>query len=424
METLLSAIPVQFSDFVSVTIFALLIGLSQRKSHNEQDESKLIGTDRTFTFIGILGYVLLLCQPIEKMLYIGGGLVVSAFFVSFYLQKMKDRNSYGITSLLIGLITYTLPLLVQTQPLWFTILVVVTVLVFNELKTSFENFSKRFDREDLFTFAKFLTMAGVILPIVPDVPLVSYLSITPYKIWIAVLAISSISYISYILRKFVFPNKEIWITGLLGGLYSSTATTFVLSRQMKKAKGNETEYVGAILLSISMMYLRILFLVWIFNLSLFRLLLIPMLILIALSLAIAICVLLLAKGKKNSIMQIWTNPGNPLEFKIALLFTFLYIAFTFATHFTIQKFGQNGISALSLVVGVTDIDPFLLNLFQGKYPMAQIVIATAALQAMASNNFIKMLYALTLGKLAQWKYIAGGFTMLVVANLLVVLFLN
>ena len=423
MEALWTAIPAQFTNFFIVTVFSLLIGLSQRKSHAEHDESTLIGTDRTFTFIGILGYILLICQPEEKILYLSGGLVIAAFFVSYYIQKLKIRNSYGITSLLIGLITYTLPLLIQTQPMWFTILVVVTVLVFTELKSTFERFTQQFDREEFFTFAKFLAMAGVILPIVPDVPFIPNLSITPYKIWMAVVAISSISYISYLLRKFVFPDKGIWITGLLGGLYSSTATTFVLSRQMKTASGNQTEYAGAILLSISMMYLRILFLVWIFNLSLFRMLLIPMLIMIGFSVILALSVLLLAHGKKVVNTQAWTNPGNPLEFKIALVFTTLYLIFTFATFYVIREFGQDGLSTLSFLVGVTDIDPFLLNLFQGKYEMTQAVIAVAALQAMASNNFVKMLYALSLGRLAQWKYIVGGFTLLVIANILVIFIL-
>ena len=420
MDALWTAIPAQFSGFAIVTIFSLLIGLSQRKSHSDDDESRLIGTDRTFTFIGILGYILIICQPVEKLLYLAGGLVISAFFVSYYIQKMKIRNTYGITSLLVGLITYTLPLLVQTQPLWFTVLVLVTVLIFTELKSTFERFTLQFDREELFTFAKFMAMAGVILPVVPDMPFIPNLSISPYKIWMAVVAISSISYISYLLRKFAFPNKGIWITGLLGGLYSSTATTFVLSRRMKESTENQTEYAGAILLSISMMYLRILFLVWIFNLSLFRLLLIPMLIMVAISVAIALVILILAQGKKSTNSQVWTNPGNPLEFRIALIFTLLYLIFTFATHYTIQQFGANGLSTLSFLVGVTDIDPFLLNLFQGKYEMPQMLIAIAALQAMASNNFIKMLYALTLGKMAQWRYLVGGFILLVISNLIVI----
>ena len=55
---------------------------------------------------------------------------------------------------------------------------------------------------------------------------------------------------------------------------------------------------------------------------------------------------------------------NPLEFKVAFLFMLLYVAFSFATYYSIQNFGVKGLNVLSYIVGVTDIDPFLINLFQ------------------------------------------------------------
>ncbi len=421
MSGLVANIPPLFSNFLLVTIFSLLIGLSQRKLHSDREESSLIGTDRTFTFIGILGYILLICQPVEKYLYLSGGAVVAALFSIYYWQKSKTNEGYGITTLLIGLITYTLPLLVQTQPFWFTMLVLVVVLVLTEMKDSFGNFAARFDRDELVTLAKFLTIAGVILPVVPDTPIVSYLTITPYKIWLAVVAISSISYVSYLLRKFVFPDKGIWITGLLGGMYSSTATTFVLSKKMRVAGTDRSEYVGAISLAIAMMYLRILILAYVFSPQLAHILLLPLFLLFVVSLMLALVIYWTGRQHKLQASEDWSNQGNPLEFKIALLFTVLYLIFTFATHWSIQQFGNKGLSTLSFLVGITDIDPFLLNLFQGKYIITNQLIAIAALQAMASNNFVKMLYTLSLSRMAQWKRTIISFSILVVLNLLAVI---
>jgi len=421
MPSLFANIPPQFSGFLLVTIFSLLIGLSQRKLHSDREEFRLIGTDRTFTFMGILGYILLVCQPVEKYLYMGGGAVVAVFFSIYYWQKIKANESYGITTLLIGLITYTIPLLVQTQPFWLTVLVVVVILVFTEMKDSFGNLAARFDRDELVTLAKFLAIGGVILPVVPDTPIVPYLTITPYKIWLAVVAISSISYISYLLRKFVFPDKGIWITGLLGGMYSTAATTFVLSKKMRVAGADRSQYVGPISLAMAMMYLRILILAYIFSPQLAHILQGPLLVLFAVSLIIALVIYWTGRKHKLLVAEEWSDQGNPLEFKIALLFTVLYLIFTFATYWSVDQFGNRGLSTLSFLVGITDIDPFLLNLFQGKYAITNELIAVAALQAMASNNLIKMLYALSLSRMVQWKRTAISFSILVVLNLLAII---
>lgn len=57
MEKLYEYLPRELVTFVLVTLFSLLIGLSQRKiSLKREGETTLFGTDRTFTFIGILGY--------------------------------------------------------------------------------------------------------------------------------------------------------------------------------------------------------------------------------------------------------------------------------------------------------------------------------------------------------------------------------
>ena len=90
--------------------------------------------------------------------------------------------------------------------------------------------TQKIDKNEFITLAKFLAIAGVILPIVPDRQLSPYINITPYKIWLAVVVISTLSYLSYLLKKFVFKKSGTIITGILGGLYSSTATTIILAK--------------------------------------------------------------------------------------------------------------------------------------------------------------------------------------------------
>ncbi len=131
-------IPQKLTDFLLVTLYSLIIGLTVRRLHSEKDSiEKLFGTDRTLTFIGILGYILLLAENENLIPYLGGGLIVSFFLGIYYWRKTEDKESFGFTTMVVALITYCIPLLVVTQPAWFTILIVVTVLIFTESKSSF-----------------------------------------------------------------------------------------------------------------------------------------------------------------------------------------------------------------------------------------------------------------------------------------------
>lgn len=415
-------LPEFFTNFVLVTIFSLIIGLSQRRLQGAHEAVLSFGTDRTFSFIGILGFILYTIRPDDQLLFIVGFAIISIFLMLFYFNKMVQTKSYGLTSIAIALITYSLGPLLITQPFWFFLLVVSVVLIFTELKESFMSVSKRFNKDEFLTLAKFIVMAGVILPIVPNKPIVSYLILTPYKVWMAVVIISSISYISYLLKKFVFPESGVMLTGILGGLYSSTATTLILAKKMKESEGNTSQYVAAIIIATSMMYLRVLVLILIFNQALFNLVWAWFLALFVISMAISVLIKL--KYHKNTVSKTdLSDDKNPLEFKIAILFTILFIAFTFITHFTIKYSGAFGLQALSYIVGVTDIDPFLLNLFQGHYNVSLSIIAMATFQAIISNNILKAGYALWLSGLKNRALIIGSFSIIIIVNIIFILLL-
>ena len=77
MEKLYQYLPEELVTFILVTVFSLLIGLSLRRiSLKREGETTLFGTDRTFTFIGILGYLLYILDPTDYRLFMGGGAVL------------------------------------------------------------------------------------------------------------------------------------------------------------------------------------------------------------------------------------------------------------------------------------------------------------------------------------------------------------
>jgi uncharacterized membrane protein (DUF4010 family) len=422
MKDIFNQLPPDLFNFVLVTIFSLLIGLEQRRRSIDRAPETLFGTDRTFTLIGIVGFILYIISPQNLIPFAMGGLIIGGLMALYYNQKMKLHQLFGMTSLVTALITYCLGPLVCTQNKALVLLLVVVVLVVTEVKESLRKLSSKFGDDEFISLAKFIVLTGIILPLLPDAPISDIVNVSPYKCWLAIVVVSSISYLSYLLRKFVFPDTGILLTGVLGGLYSSTSTTVILARKSKEdVAGNRI--IGAMFLALTMMYLRIFLLALFFNADIAMRLLPAFAALILISSLIAVYFIKIKKtevGKQNEALAT-TSHQNPLEFKTALLFGGLFIVFAIITQFVIKNYGGHGVSVLAYIVGVTDVDPFIINLFQGKMAIDASIITVAVLNATTSNNLLKLIYAVSLGDKSIRKELIISFGILIVAGIVAVL---
>ena len=417
---ILTQMPKELINFLLVVILSLLIGLEQRKHHIEIEFESLFGTDRTITLIGIMGFILYILMPERLILFYAGGFILFALLGIYYYNKIKIKNQWGFTSIIIALITYCLAPLVYLQPYWMVMLIVVTILIFVELKETLFNFSKKFDGNEFTTLAKFIIIAGIILPLLPHDPISKAINISPYQIWISIVAVSSISYFSYLLKKFVFPNSGIILSAIFGGLYSSTATTIILAKKSKE-ENNAIKISVGIIAATTMMYIRILILAYIFNKEI-AVLLLPYFLVFVITGSIIILVFLLNnKSSGNTVLNV-NNTQNPLEFKTALIFGLLFGFFAILTNTVVTNYGNMGVSILSFIVGVTDIDPYILNLFQrvgGNLNADTILKATII--ATASNNLVKMIYSIILGNSTIKKNVIISFSILIIVSVISIL---
>lgn len=367
MEQLYNYLPRELITFVLVTLFSLLIGLSQRRiSLKREGETTLFGTDRTFTFIGILGYLLYILDPTDMRLFMGGGAVLGLLLGLNYYVKQSQFHVFGVTTIIIALITYCLAPIVSTQPSWFYVMVIVTVLLLTELKHTFTEFAQRMKNDEMITLAKFLAISGIILPMLPHKNLIPDINLTPYSIWLATVVVSGISYLSYLLKRYVFHESGVLVSGIIGGLYSSTATISVLARKSRKASEQEAnEYVAAMLLAVSMMFLRFMILILIFSREIFTSIYPYLLIMSVVAAVVAWFIHSRHRRSKDMADESEDeDSSNPLEFKVALIFATLFVVFTVLTHYTLVYAGTGGLNLLSFVSGLSDITPFILNLLQ------------------------------------------------------------
>ena len=403
MERIYDYIYPELIELLLVAAFSLFIGLSQRRLTLKSSDVTQFGTDRTFTFIGILGYLFYRLDASGLSLFLYGGAALVVFLGLNYALRMVRHEEYGLTRILIALIVYSLGPVVCTQPLWFSISVVVLVLLLTELKQTFTEIARKMQRDEMITLAKFLFISGIVLPLLPDDELLPGTGLTPYLVWLATVVVSAISYFSYLLKHYVFPQAGLLLSAVLGGMYSSTATISVLARKCKSADGADLpRYAAAISAAVSTRYVRFLVLIAIFNAEIFWKLL-PYLLPLALFSGVLAAWLLRrrrASGEKPLSPEAAAEAEarevaaeNPLEFKVALIFTALFVLFTLLTYWVMQYGGRYGMSLLSVASGVSDITPFVLNLLGHDSVLPARQIGICVLQALASNVVVNMGYA-------------------------------
>ena len=389
-NSLFQLIPKEGAQILLVLFLSFLVGL-EREEHKSASSNYAFGGVRTYPLIGLLGYVLTFLSNGQLLLPGLGLAVVGLFLWQSYRHKLEESKLAGMTSEVSGLVTYAVGALVFKEQYWIATTITVLSVALLELKQALETLSQKIPAEEILTFAKFLLLTAVILPVVPNREFGPF-GFNPFKTWLVVVAVSTISYASYLLLKFAQAHSGILLSALVGGLYSSTVTTVVLAKRAREQTRPHL-YSGCILAACGMMYLRLLVLLAIFNHGLFQRLAIPFLALGLLALLGGWAWSRRAESDSGSERE-HTEPRNPLEMKAALLFGVLFVGILAITHYALIYLGARGFYVLSAIMGVSDVDPFILGLTQSAGGSTPLVLAAAGIIiAAASNNLVKGIYA-------------------------------
>jgi len=393
-NNLIQLVPKEGAQIVLVLFLSFLIGL-EREEQKATSEQYRFGGVRTFPLLGLLGYAISLYSGGNIVLPAVGFAVVGAFLWLSYRHKLEGVAVAGMTTELSGLVTYVVGALVSGGRYWVAVTLTVLGVALLELKTALESLAKRMPGDEILTFSKFLLLTAVILPIVPDRTFGAF-GFNPFKTWLVVVAVSTISYGSYLLQLWTQGRGSIVLAALLGGAYSSTLTTVVLAKRSREDPSPH-KYSGAMLAASGVMYLRLLALLFIFNRDLLHRLAVPFLLLAAAGLLGGWLWTQRSDGKEAKAEEKF-QPKNPLELGAAFLFAGLFVAMLFITHVALLYLGRAGLYALAGVMGVTDVDPFILSLANSTSTLTPVATAGGAIViAAASNNLIKGVYAYSFG---------------------------
>ena len=386
-------LPPEAVKILLVLFLSFLIGL-EREEHKTAAGHYAFGGVRTFPLIGLIGYSIALLSGTQLLPLTLGFLVIGGFLSLSYWHKLSSAEAAGVTSEMSGLATYLVGALVYYEHFWIATTLSVASLLLLELKTGLEKLASRAAPAEILTFAKFLLLTAVILPILPNQEFGAF-HINPLKTWLVVVAVSTISYGSYILQKVTKDHGGIVLAAFLGGAYSSTVTTVVMSRRAAQ-EDHPHLFAGGILIASGVMYLRLIVLLALFNRHLMSLLVLPFLVLSGLAITVGWAWSRRPDVTVDAVKRKF-EPNNPLELLAASLFALLFLAMLVATQLAVTHFGRAGVNILAAIMGVTDVDPFIMGMTQAAGSLAPLKVAGAAvLIAAASNNLIKGIYAYSL----------------------------
>jgi hypothetical protein len=255
-------LPPEAVKILLVLFLSFLTGL-EREERKSTAEHYTFGGVRTFPLIGLVGYAMALLAAGELLPITLGFAVVGGFLMLSYRHKLANSGTAGVTTEMSGLMTYLVGALVYKEQFWIATTLSVAGMLLLELKAALESLAKRTAGEEIFTFTKFLLLSAVILPVLPNQDFGPF-HINPFRTWLVVVAVSAVSYGSYVIQKLTKGQGGILLAAILGGAYSSTVTTIVLSRRAAR-EGRPHIFSAGILMACGMMYLRLAGLLALFN---------------------------------------------------------------------------------------------------------------------------------------------------------------
>ncbi|HTW68587.1 MAG TPA: DUF4010 domain-containing protein [Acetobacteraceae bacterium] len=357
------------------------------------------GGIRTFPLLALAGALLYLLDPAHLLPVSIGLLALSAWLTCYYWQHGRETDADGFPNVglvvpVCNVLAYLLGPISLAEPPWVAVGATVACVLFLTAREGLHGFARRIELAEIVNAGRFLLLTGFILPVLPTTPVTSLTSLTPFQVWLAVIAVCSVSYASYLLQRYIVPAEATLLTAVLGGFYSSTATVVVLARRARAdATGLRQEQTG-IILATSVMYPRLLIVISLFD---------PPLALALAPAFLGLCAigLVMAAGwyrTGGSVHRDGTAtappPANPLALGTAAIFAVMFVLVSIVTAWATRHFGTLGIYSVAAIVGVSDINPFVLTLAQhgaGGVPATVAVVAT--LLATSSNNVFQAIYA-------------------------------
>jgi len=371
-----------------------LIGL-QRQQSRDEEKGPGVGGVRTFPLIALAGALsAFIAHTMGMWPMLGAMAMIGVFLAISQYQESSRSADPGVTTQVAALITFLLGVLALAPeiplPVGDRYLLIVAsagvVMALLSFKEPLHRAVARISDDDLYATAKFVVLAVVVLPLLPNRTYGPFNVVNPFNVALMVVLISGMSFLGYIAMRIAGPRHGLLATGMLGGLVSSTAVTVSLATKARESSAVVALAAVATLLASSTMFLRMLVVIGVINPPLLPSLAWPLGIMALGGYGTALMLYLRSRQALHEVPPV--SYRNPLELGTASKFGLFYAVVIVVAKGAQIVLGDQGLYASSVLAGTTDVDAITLSVARFHQEGLDTRTAATAITAAAMTNTI------------------------------------
>jgi uncharacterized membrane protein (DUF4010 family) len=413
-----------FYRFGVAVVLGFFMGLQREYAYRRrEEEGELMAGARTFPIIALLGAASALgaselgsAWPFAMTVIAVGVLLAVGHF-----WQAREREM-GLTTEMAALVAFFTGALCFWGYLRLASALGVGTAVLLSLKVQTHRFARRIDSEDVFATLKFAVITVIVLPLLPKQGYgpAPFDVLVPYNVWLMVVLISGISFLGYVLIQVIGPRRGVSLTGILGGLASSTAVTLSVAERSRDSEGLDRPFALAVLLAWAIMYVRVIVEVGVVH---------PPLLVTVWAPVVGVC----AAGLTYCTYLYAVQPSgeqeepqtvrNPFRLAPAITFGVLYAVILVLTNWAQSYSGDAGVYLSSVVAGLADVDAITLSMAQlnQKGDLDARTATRAIVIAAAANTVLKGGIVAVTGTRGLRRAVVPGLLLIVLASAVAVL---
>jgi uncharacterized membrane protein (DUF4010 family) len=393
-------------NFAVALAIGALIGIERERKKAKEDPTVAFGGIRTFILIALAGAVSawLSLQLKTVWIFIAVGLIVSAFIlVAYILENRKSETSaIGLTSETAGIIVFLLGGTTLFGYREIAVALAIATAAALAYKQPLHTFVGKIYEDDIYAGLTLLFATFIVLPVLPNKTVDPWQAINPYKMWLLVIMISGLSLVGYVATRSLGTRKGTSLTGLFGGLVSSTAVTLAFSRHSSETKDNSRMMnilAASVLIAWSVMFIRILIEVVVVNINLLSSLVVPMITMAVVAAVSAFLYYRWASGESHKKGSQDIPLKNPFSLFSALKFALLFGIVSLLVKYVQQNFPQQGFYIVAALAGLTDVDAITLSMADYAKGGGDVKTAVTSITiAAVTNTLVKCAFVFIFGE--------------------------
>ncbi|AMK22729.1 MULTISPECIES: MgtC/SapB family protein [unclassified Sphingobium] len=378
-----------YLSMIASIAIGLLVGIERGWTQRDLGKGHRVAGFRTFGLIGLLGGMGGLA-PDMVAATLGAGVAV---ILAVGYSRSADPDHLSATTTLAGLLTFGASFCAtRLSPALGLAMGAATFAILSS-RQSMHAMLRGMDESEIESVSRFLLVALIILPLLPDAAYGPYDAWNPRKIWMVVVFVMGLSFAGYAISRRFGRERGILLVALTGAIVSSTAVTADYARRLRDEPAARTLLSAGIAVASIVMFVRV---------QLVALVLIPRAVpTLALTMAPATLVgviFALIAWRRHGEGSDGMGIANPLGFGPALMLAAIVAGLSLAARWALEHFGQQGMAVVLTLTGISDVDAAVMTM--AGLPPGLLDNRTAGLilgSAVLANTLAKAVMTVVIG---------------------------